>query len=87
MRINTIVGKKGKSRPGENKSTTKNEENETAMMCWESLNDFLKKEPHEELKNEGEKPVGKTQKQKHEEDHVEPTLNKGQLTKNLDQRI
>ena len=47
------------------------------MMCWEALNDFPKKEPHVESKNEGEKPVEKTQKQKHEEEHVEPTLNTG----------
>ena len=64
-KINTIIRKKGKIRPGESKSTTKNEENETAMMCWEVLNDFLKKE---------EKPIGKTQKRKHEEEHVKPTL-------------
>ena len=54
--------KKGKNRPGESKSMTKNKKNETAMMCWEVLNDFPKKEPHEESKNEGEKPVGKMQK-------------------------
>ena len=77
MKINTIVRKKGKNRPGEGKSTTENEENETAMMCWEALNDFQKKEPHVELKNEGEKPVKKMQKQKDEEEHVEPTLNTG----------
>ena len=38
-------------------------ENKTAMMCWEALNDFLKKEPPVESKNEGEKPIGKMQKQ------------------------
>ena len=42
---------------------TKNKENKTAMMCWEALNDFLKKEPPVESKNEGEKPIGKMQKQ------------------------
>ena len=35
MKINTIVRKKGKNRPEESKSTTKNEENETMMMCWD----------------------------------------------------
>ena len=60
---------------------TKNEENETMMMCWEALNDFPKKEPHVESKNEGEKPIGKTQKQKHEEEHVKPTLNTGNQLK------
>ena len=49
---------------------TKNEEKETAMLWWEALNDFPKEDPHEEMKNKGEKPVGKRQKQKHEEEHV-----------------
>ena len=46
-------------------------------MCWEALNDFLKKELCIESKNEGEKPVEKMQKQKDEEQHVKPTLNTG----------
>ena len=33
------------------------------------------------MKNEGGKPIGKTQKQKHEEEHVEPTLNTGNQLK------
>ena len=60
---------------------TENEENETAMMCWEALNDSPRKEPHEESENEGEKPVETTQKQKDQEEHVEPTLNKGNQLK------
>ena len=62
---------------------TKNEEKETPMMCWEALNGIPKKEPHEEMKNEGENPSGKMQKQKHEEEHVEPTLNTGSQLKIL----
>ena len=81
MKINSIIGKKGINRPGESKRMTKNKENESTMMCWEALNDFLKKEPHIELKNKGEKPIRKTQKQKHEEEHVEPTLNTGNRLK------
>ena len=47
------------------------------MMCWEVLNDFPKKEPHMESENKEEKPVKKTEKSKHEEEHVKPTLNTG----------
>ena len=32
------------------------------MMCWEAVNDFLKKEPRKEQENEEEKPVEKTEK-------------------------
>ena len=45
------------------------------MMCWEALNDSLKKEPRMESENKGEKPIEKMQKQKDEEEYVEPTLN------------
>ena len=58
-------------------STTKNEEIETAMMCWEAMDDFLEKEPCKEQENEEEKPIEKMKKSKHEEEHVEPTLNTG----------
>ena len=77
MKINTIVRKKGKNRPGGGKPMTENEEKETAMMCWEVLKDSLRKEPHVESENKGEKPVKKMQKPKDEEDHIEPTLNIG----------
>ena len=56
---------------------TENKENETVMMCWEVLKDSLRKEPHVESENKGEKPVEKMQKPKDEEEHVEPTLNTG----------
>ena len=46
------------------KSTTKNEEIETVMMCWEAMNDFLEKEPCKEQENEEEKPVEKMEKSK-----------------------
>ena len=63
-------------RTKKSRSTTKNGEVETTMMCWEAMNDSPRKEPHEESENEGEKPVETTQKQKDQEEHVEPTLNK-----------
>ena len=59
------------------KSTTKNKKVESAMMCWESTCNFTKEEPHKEQEMMAKKPVEKTEKQKHEEEHVEPTLNTG----------
>ena len=61
---------------------TENIENETAIMCREALNDSLKKEPCMGSENEGEKTVKKMQKQKDEEEHVEPTLNTGNQLEN-----
>ena len=55
MKTNTIVRiKKGKP-------MTENGENETAMMCWEALNNSPRKGPRIESENEGEKPVEKTE--------------------------
>ena len=59
------------------KSTTKNDKVESAMMCWESTSNFTEEEPHEEPEKVAKKPVKKTEKLKHEEEHVKPTLNKG----------
>ena len=47
------------------------------MMCWEAVNDFAEKEPRKEKDNEEEKPIKKTEKSKHEEEHLDPTLNIG----------
>ena len=44
------------------------------MMCWEAINDLLEKEPRKEQEK---KPVKKMEKSKHEEEHVESTLNIG----------
>ena len=77
---------KGKNRPRESKSMTENKEKETVMMYWEALNDFPKKEPHEGMKNEGGKPIGKMPKN-HEEQHVEPTLNTGNQLKILSEEF
>ena len=55
-------------------STIKKDNVESAMMCWESSESFAE----EELRKEPEKVVNKLvetmEKQKHEEEHVEPTL-------------
>ena len=47
------------------------------MMCWEAVNDLLEKDPHKEQEKEEKKPIEKMEKSKHEEEHVEPTLNTG----------
>ena len=63
------------------KSTTKNGKVESAMMCWELTSDFSKEETHEEPEKVAKKPVEKTEKQKHEEEHVGPTLDSGSRLK------
>ena len=64
------------------KSTTKNEKVESVMMCWESTSNFMEEEPHKDPEKAAKKPVEKTEKLKHEEEHVEPTLNTGSRLKN-----
>ena len=55
-------------------STTKNNKVEYAMMCWELTSGFSKEETHKEPEKVANKPVEKTENQKHEEEHVGPTL-------------
>ena len=62
-------------------STTKNDKVESAMMCWELPSDFPKEETHEEPEKVAKKPVEKKGKQKHEEEHVGPTLDTGSRLK------
>ena len=62
-------------------STTKNDKVESAMMCWELTSDFSKEETHEEPEKVAKKPIEKTEKQKHEEEHVGPTLDTGSRLK------
>ena len=62
-------------------STTKKDNVETAMMCWESTESFVEKEHREEPEKMANKLVETTEKQKHEEEHVEPTLNTGNRLK------
>ena len=65
------------------KSTTKKDNVESAMMCWESTESFVEKEHREEPEKMANKLVETTEKQKHEEEHVEPTLNTGNRLKIL----
>ena len=64
-------------------STTKKDNVESAMMCWESTESLVEKEHHEEPEKMANKLVETTEKQKHEEEQVEPTLNTGNRLKIL----
>ena len=64
-----------------NESTTKMEKAESAMMCWEPTNNLLKEDTHEEPEKVAKEPAEKTEKQKHEEEHVGPTLDTGSRLK------
>ena len=55
-------------------SMTKKEIVKSAMMCWEPTNNLSEEKPHEEPEKVTKKPVKKTEKQKHGEEHVGPTL-------------
>ena len=63
-------------------SMTKKEKAEYAMMCWEPTSDFSQEESHEPEKMVKE-PLEKTEKQKHEEEHVGPTLDTSSQLKTL----
>ena len=56
-------------------SMTKNEKVKAAMMCWESTNNFTEEKPRKDPEKVVKRPVEKMEKLKHEEEHVEPTLN------------
>ena len=58
----------------ESTSTTKNDKVESAVMCWEPMSNLSEEKPHEEPEKVTKKPVKKTEKQKHGEEHVGPTL-------------
>ena len=62
-------------------STTKKDNVESAMMCWESTESLAEKEHREEPEKVANKLVETTEKQKHEEEHVEPTINTGNRLK------
>ena len=76
-----INKKAAESKTERNESTTKEDNIESAMMCWESEESFVEKERREEPEKMTNKPVETTEKQKHEEEHVEPTLNIGNRLK------
>ena len=63
------------------KSTTKKNNVESAMMCWESTESLAEKGHREEPEKVANKLVKTTEEQKHEEEHVKPTLNTGNRLK------
>ena len=62
-------------------STTKRDIAESAMMCWECTESLAEEEPHNEPKKVTNKPDETMLKQKHEEEHVRPTLDTGNRLK------
>ena len=62
-------------------STTKKYNVESAMMCWESTESLAEKEHCKEPEKMANKLIETTEKQKHEEEQVEPTLNTGNRLK------
>ena len=54
--------------------TTKKGNVESAMMCWEPIENLEEEESHDEQEEKANMLVETTEKQKHEEEHVGPTL-------------
>ena len=81
MKPDSTDGMEDELRTKKSKSTTKNEEAEVVIMCWEATNNFLEEEPHKEPEKVEKKPVENMEKPKHEEEHVKPTLNTGNQLK------
>ena len=81
LKHDEINKKAPESKTVRNESTTKKDNVESEMMCWESTENFVEKEHREEPEKMTNKHVETTEKQKHEEEHVEPTLNIGNRLK------
>ena len=64
-----------------NKTDKKVAELKTVRMCWESTESFVEEELREEPEKVANKLVKMTGKQKHEEEHVEPTLDRSNQLK------
>ena len=62
-------------------STIKKDNVESAMMCWESTESLAEEELREEPEKVANKLVEMTEKQKHEEEPVDPTLDTGNRLK------
>ena len=62
--------------------TIKMDNVESAMMCWEPTENLEEEEPRDEQEKVANKLVETTEKQKHEEEHVGPTLDTGNRLKN-----
>ena len=64
-----------------NEPTIKKDNVESAMMCWEFTENLAEEEPRGEPEKVANKLVEMTEKQKHEEEHVEPTVYTGNRLK------
>ena len=73
--------KVAESKTVRDESTIKKDNFESAMMCWESTESFAEEELREEPEKVANKLVKMTEKQKHEEEHLEPTLDTGNRLK------
>ena len=62
-------------------STIRKDNVESATICWESAENLAEEEPRNEPENVTNKLVKTMGKQKHEEEHVEPTLDTGNRLK------
>ena len=62
-------------------STTKKGKFESAIMCWELTKNISKEQTHQEPEKVAKKPAKKTEKHKHEEEHVGHTLDTGSQLK------
>ena len=61
--------------------TIKKDNVESAMMCWEPAENLEEEEPRDEPEKVANKLIETTEKQKHEEEHVRPTLVTGNRLK------
>ena len=61
--------------------TTKKGNVESAMMCWEPIENLEEEEPRNGQEEKANMLVDTTEKQKHEEEHVGPTLARGNRLK------
>ena len=62
-------------------SMTKKDNAESAMMCWEPIENLEEEEPRDGQEEKANMLVETTEKQKHEEEHVGPTLVTGNRLK------
>ena len=81
MKPHTTDRMESELKANKGKSMTINGKVETVMMCWEAMNNFTEEEPHKEAEKVEKKPVEKTEKLKHEEEHVVPYLKTGNRLK------
>ena len=81
MKSDAMARMEDKLMTKKSKSATQKDQVEFAMMCSEATSNFPEEEPHKEPEKVEKKPVEKMGKPKHEEEHVEPTLNTGNQLK------